>query len=117
LDRLVTFAVVASAIGRIAFGGFSWALDGAAALVAAVERLAPAMGSKGTLTAAATHGHNPSGRPAHSLGVRDLSFRYPDTNRLIFDGPDLTAPAGTSLAIVGQNGAGKTTLAKLLCRL
>jgi ATP-binding cassette subfamily B protein len=30
---------------------------------------------------------------------------------------DLTLPAGSSLAIVGQNGAGKTTLAKLLCRL
>jgi len=33
------------------------------------------------------------------------------------DGFDLTVPAGSSLAIVGQNGAGKTTLAKLLCRL
>ena len=32
-------------------------------------------------------------------------------------GLDLTIPAGSSLAIVGQNGAGKTTLAKLLCRL
>jgi ABC-type multidrug transport system fused ATPase/permease subunit len=30
---------------------------------------------------------------------------------------DLTIPAGSSMAIVGQNGAGKTTLAKLLCRL
>ena len=30
---------------------------------------------------------------------------------------NLTIPAGTSLAIVGQNGAGKTTLAKLLRRL
>jgi ABC-type multidrug transport system fused ATPase/permease subunit len=30
---------------------------------------------------------------------------------------DLTIPAGSSIAIVGQNGAGKTTLAKLLCRL
>jgi ATP-binding cassette, subfamily B, bacterial len=117
LDRLVTFAVVASAIGRIAFGGFSWALDGAAAPVAAVERLAPAMGSKGSLAAAAAQRQDPSGRPAHSLRVRDLSFRYPDTDRLIFDGLDLTIPAGMSLAIVGQNGAGKTTLAKLLCRL
>jgi ABC-type multidrug transport system fused ATPase/permease subunit len=35
----------------------------------------------------------------------------------VLDHFDLTIPAGTSLAIVGQNGAGKTTLAKLLCRL
>jgi ABC-type multidrug transport system fused ATPase/permease subunit len=35
----------------------------------------------------------------------------------VLEGFDLTIPAGTSLAIVGQNGAGKTTLAKLLCRL
>ena len=35
----------------------------------------------------------------------------------MLDGLDLTIPAGSSLAIVGQNGAGKTTLAKLLCRL
>ena len=37
--------------------------------------------------------------------------------RPVLDGFDLTIPAGSSLAIVGQNGAGKTTLAKLLCRL
>ncbi len=35
----------------------------------------------------------------------------------MLEGFDLTVPAGTSLAIVGQNGAGKTTIAKLLCRL
>ena len=35
----------------------------------------------------------------------------------MLEGFDLTIPAGSSLAIVGQNGAGKTTLAKLLCRL
>jgi ABC-type multidrug transport system fused ATPase/permease subunit len=35
----------------------------------------------------------------------------------VLDRFDLTIPAGSSLAIVGQNGAGKTTLAKLLCRL
>jgi len=35
----------------------------------------------------------------------------------VLQGFDLTIPAGSSLAIVGQNGAGKTTLAKLLCRL
>jgi ABC-type multidrug transport system fused ATPase/permease subunit len=35
----------------------------------------------------------------------------------VLGGFDLTIPAGSSLAIVGQNGAGKTTIAKLLCRL
>jgi ABC-type multidrug transport system fused ATPase/permease subunit len=35
----------------------------------------------------------------------------------VLEGFDLSIPAGSSLAIVGQNGAGKTTLAKLLCRL
>ena len=41
----------------------------------------------------------------------------PAARRAVLSGLDLTVPAGTSLAIVGQNGAGKTTLAKLLCRL
>jgi ABC-type multidrug transport system fused ATPase/permease subunit len=35
----------------------------------------------------------------------------------VLDRLNLTIPAGSSLAIVGQNGAGKTTIAKLLCRL
>jgi ABC-type multidrug transport system fused ATPase/permease subunit len=44
-------------------------------------------------------------------------FAYPGSERPVLDSFDLTLPAGSSLAIVGQNGAGKTTLAKLLCRL
>jgi ABC-type multidrug transport system fused ATPase/permease subunit len=45
-----------------------------------------------------------------------VAFAYPG-GEPVLDGFDLTIPAGSSLAIVGQNGAGKTTLAKLLCRL
>ena len=48
---------------------------------------------------------------------RTSSFAYDADDRPVLDDFDLTIPAGTSLAIVGQNGAGKTTLAKLLCRL
>jgi ATP-binding cassette subfamily B protein len=97
----------------IAFGGFSWALDGAAAPVAAVLRLEPAMAPAGALPP----GHrNAAGLPAREVHFRDLSFAYPG-GRPVLDHFDLTIPAGTSLAIVGQNGAGKTTLAKLLCRL
>ena len=49
--------------------------------------------------------------------VRIATFGYPGAASPVLDGFDLTIPAGSSLAIVGQNGAGKTTLAKLLCRL
>ena len=56
--------------------------------------------------------------PARAIRFRNLRFAYPGTaGQTVLDGFDLTIPAGSSLAIVGQNGAGKTTLAKLLCRL
>jgi ABC-type multidrug transport system fused ATPase/permease subunit len=53
--------------------------------------------------------------PAREIRFRGVTFAYPG-GASILDRFDLTIPAGTSLAIVGQNGAGKTTLAKLLCR-
>ena len=43
LGQLVTYAQLAVSTSAIAFGGFSWALDGASAPVAAVRRLEPAM--------------------------------------------------------------------------
>jgi ABC-type multidrug transport system fused ATPase/permease subunit len=55
--------------------------------------------------------------PAREIRCRNLTFAYPSVAEPVLEGFDLTIPAGTSLAIVGQNGAGKTTLAKLLCRL
>ena len=55
--------------------------------------------------------------PAREIRFEDVTFAYPGTEAKVLDGFDLTIPAGSSLAIVGQNGAGKTTLAKLLCRL
>jgi ATP-binding cassette, subfamily B, bacterial len=48
------------------------------------------------------------------IAVRDLEFRYPDTDRTVLSGLNLTFPAGTTVAIVGENGSGKTTLVKLL---
>ena len=114
LDRLVVYAQVALGVSLIAFGGLNWALDGAAAPVAAVARLGPAMAPLGSLAA----GHEPSaGMPSQDIALRDVSFAYPGSRRAVLSGLDLTVAAGTSLAIVGQNGAGKTTLAKLLCRL
>ena len=59
----------------------------------------------------------PPGMPAREIRFRNVTFAYPTTGEPVLEGFDLTIPAGSSLAIVGQNGAGKTTLAKLLCRL
>lgn len=55
--------------------------------------------------------------PAASIHFDGIGFRYPGENRMVFDGLDLTIPAGKCTALVGANGAGKTTLVKLLARL
>jgi ATP-binding cassette, subfamily B, bacterial len=114
LDQVVVYAQVAVGTSMIAFGGLNWALDGAAAPVAAVLRLRDAMAPRGALRPGT---HSAAGMPASEIAFRDLTFAYETGDRPVLDGFDLTIPAGSSLAIVGQNGAGKTTLAKLLCRL
>jgi ABC-type multidrug transport system fused ATPase/permease subunit len=114
LARLVTFASAAVGTSMIAFGGLSWALDCAAAPTGAVLRLQGAMEPVGALQPGT---RSAEGGPAKEVRFRDLKFAYPNTSELVLDGFDITIPAGSSLAIVGQNGAGKTTLAKLLCRL
>jgi ABC-type multidrug transport system fused ATPase/permease subunit len=114
LDQVVVYAQVAVGTSMIAFGGLNWALDGAAAPVAAVLRLEPSMQLAGSLAA----GDRDAGEmPAREIRFRDVTFAYDTSTAPVLAGLDLTIPAGSSLAIVGLNGAGKTTLAKLLCRL
>lgn len=117
LARLAVFAQAAVGASAIAFGGLNWALDGAAAPVAAVLRLEPAMRAAGALAPPRESRPVSAERPAREIRFHDVTFAYPGSGRPVLDGFDLAIPAGTSLAIVGQNGAGKTTLAKLLCRL
>jgi ABC-type multidrug transport system fused ATPase/permease subunit len=113
LGEAVVYVQSAVGVSMIAFGGFSWALDGAAAPVAAVLRLEPAMRPAGELRS----GNRPTNaKPAREIRLRDVTFAYP-AGAPVLEHFDLTIPAGSSLAIVGQNGAGKTTIAKLLCRL
>ena len=113
LGQVVVFVQCAVGASMIAFGGLNWALDGAAAPVAAVLRLEAAMGPAGALPSGARRA---TGVPERAIHFRDLTFAYPG-GAPVLEGFDLTIAAGSSLAIVGQNGAGKTTLAKLLCRL
>ena len=121
LGEAVVYGQSAIGVSLIAFGGFSWALDGAAAPVAAVLRLEPAMRPAGDLHS----GDRPADTtPTREIRLRNVTFAYPtgastppSAGTPVLDHLDLTIPAGSSLAIVGQNGAGKTTIAKLLCRL
>ena len=62
---------------------------------------------------------DPVPTPAHlkqGIRFRDVTFKYPGTDRIAIEGFNLTIPVGRTVAIVGANGAGKTTLIKLLCR-
>jgi ATP-binding cassette, subfamily B, bacterial len=46
-----------------------------------------------------------------------ISFSYPDGGRPALTGVDVTVPAGTTLALVGETGSGKSTMASLVARL
>ncbi len=48
---------------------------------------------------------------------RDVSFRYPKTEKDVLRHVNLKFKVGEKLAVVGMNGSGKTTFIKLLCRL
>ena len=52
-----------------------------------------------------------------SIEIKNISFRYPNSNRDIFKNFSMSIKNGEKLAIVGENGAGKSTLVKLLCRI
>ncbi|MEV0398748.1 ABC transporter ATP-binding protein [Actinoallomurus sp. NPDC050550] len=49
--------------------------------------------------------------------LRDVGFRYAETERETLRDIDITVPAGSTLAIVGETGSGKTTLGYLVPRL
>ena len=54
---------------------------------------------------------------AQTIEFRDVSFRYPGSEKWVLRHVSLKLAAGEKLAIVGENGAGKSTLIKLLLRL
>lgn len=53
----------------------------------------------------------------HVIEFRNVSFRYPGTERDVIKNVSFTLNPRESVVLVGLNGAGKTTLLKLLTRL
>lgn len=50
------------------------------------------------------------------LNLNSITFRYPSTEKSVFENLNLCIPAKKITAIVGTSGSGKTTLLKLLLR-
>ena len=53
----------------------------------------------------------------YEIEVRNVSFRYPQSDTYALKDINLKIKAGDKIAIVGSNGSGKTTFVKLLTRL
>ncbi|WP_459128842.1 ABC transporter ATP-binding protein [Guggenheimella bovis] len=51
------------------------------------------------------------------IEVKDVSFKYPGTDRYVIKHLTTSFTIGKRVALVGENGSGKTTLIKLLLRL
>ena len=88
LDRLVTFAAAAVMTSMIAYGGLSWAIDGAAAPVAAVLRLQTEMEPAGALVRGTKAA---SGMPGADPVPRS-DLRIPGHRRARIEGPGSDHP-------------------------
>jgi ATP-binding cassette subfamily B protein RaxB len=72
------------------------------------------------LTKAEPRGDHPdTGEAAHpvSVEVRNLRFRYSETDPWVLNGVSFRIEAGETVAIIGSSGCGKTTLLKILASL
>jgi len=60
---------------------------------------------------------HPAPRGTPTIEFRDVSFRYPDTERLVLEGVSFTVEPGRTVAIVGPTASGKSTLVSLIGRI
>ena len=59
----------------------------------------------------------PLTEPRGAVEFRNVSFRYPGTERLVLEDVSFVARPGQTIAVVGPTGSGKTTLVTLIPRI
>ena len=64
----------------------------------------------------APNGHKLLAEP-NTITVKDVSFKYPQSKKLVLENISFTIHKGQHVAIIGENGAGKSTLIKILTGL
>ena len=52
-----------------------------------------------------------------AITLKDITYAYPNTDKLIFDHADMEIPIGKAVGIVGTTGAGKSTVVDILLGL
>lgn len=52
-----------------------------------------------------------------AIELKGITYKYPKTDKLIFDNADMLIPIGSAVGVVGASGAGKTTIIDILLGL
>lgn len=52
-----------------------------------------------------------------AVTLKDITYHYPNSDKLIFDHANVSFPIGKSIGVVGASGAGKTTIIDILLGL
>lgn len=82
-----------------------------------IENLILFMKEKQTVLPSLPSPRFPQTHTGHTIELKNVSFRYPGTDRDVLKNLNFTFRAGDTAVLVGLNGAGKTTLIKLITRL
>ena len=82
-----------------------------------IDNMMEFMAVESTIVPAVSPAVIPHKGTSHTIEFKNVTFKYPGSDRIIINNLNLTLEGGKSYALVGLNGAGKTTLIKLMTRL
>ncbi|MBE6670843.1 MAG: ABC transporter ATP-binding protein [Ruminococcaceae bacterium] len=82
-----------------------------------IENMIVFMKDKRQIVSIANEPRIPNRAVGHTIEFRNVSFKYPGTERYVLKNINFTLNNNDTAVLVGLNGAGKTTLIKLLTRL